>query len=309
MTEGTARNVDMDFVRDLVGLARDSLVADGAQVSSLTAELDILYAWIYADLRVPSARKRRIHKAKEFREPSTKELKEGLDLVERKICAGQSVRPHLSRKVVDLKDHDCLLLDWGVHHLHLGTRMKEPEVIQRTKALVFCIFHPEDAYFVQLASHEFEDTELLEIVNANWPHLLLPHRLPLSSARNANGNVKATTRSEVKQWRSVKAFPGGGPRLMTPITLRDGTMLVPPGGGFASSGHSARVAMRMTEWRAIILQWEKITRGEMEVLIESARQRGIEIPSRITFKLMRTETGQWCAETPELAARLILPTN
>jgi len=50
-----------------------------------------------------------------------------------------------------------------------------------------------------------------------------------------------------------------------------------------------------------------IARGQLEMLVESALQRGVEIPSQITFKLVRAETGKWCAETPELAARLVLP--
>lgn len=50
------------------------------------------------------------------------ELQFGLDLVMTNIEQGVDLGPYLSKKIADLDYDDDLLNDWGVHHLHLGTK-------------------------------------------------------------------------------------------------------------------------------------------------------------------------------------------
>src|ERR1051325_1385424 len=297
---------------------------------------DILYKWIHLRNRIPASRPRRVHKSREFRvssESLAPELKAGLALIERKLVTGETIYHHLSRKIGELDFHDLLLDDWDIHHLHLGTSFDDKDknqgLIEGTREVVYCIFKPDDVYIIQVMSHEFYDPELLEIVNANWPELLT--RLSLHSARTPAGDVDPSTRASVKAARRSRSSirsresrrtarhhpsPARGsrdalsrypqsldkcPPITAPITLRDGTVLMPPGGGFATSGHSVSTRMAVINWKMKLQQWEVYMRGVLDRIIEQAQERGIAVPSRIGFQLRYDESaGRWVADSAEL---------
>src|SRR5262249_23119942 len=134
----------------------------------------------------------------------------------------------------------------------------------------------------------------------------------LYPARTPAGDVEASTRVSVKAARRPRVsrddpsrYPQSPldncPPIMVPVTLRDGTVLMPPGGGFATSGHSVNTRMAVIHWKLRLQQWEVYVREVLDKIIEQAQDRGIAIPSRIRFELRYDESaGRWVADSAEL---------
>ena len=92
-----------------------------------------------------------------------------------------------------LSYNDRMLNDWGVHHLHLGDHIQRNGFIDRTKALLFCRFEQDDAYFVDILSHDyFFEQNLGVIMHENWPDMLRRHRLNgIKGAPITNAEISA----------------------------------------------------------------------------------------------------------------------
>lgn len=324
---GCATVADIDFERDLANIFAGELAAigyvpptppaAGACVSELHRYRDeILYKWLHLRNRVPLSRPRKIHRSSEFRvssESLAPELQKGLALIERKLAHGHTIYHHLSRTISELDYHDLLLDDWNIHHLHLGTtiidRGRNKGLIEGTSNVVYCIFRPDDVYFIQIRPHDFCDPELLEIVNSNWPELL--SRLSLYPPTTPEGDIVSSTRDSVKVARAPRVPRGHSsysrsplddcPPLVVPVTLRDGTVLMPPGLGFATSGHSLSTRMAVINWKRKLQQWEMYLREILENIVECAKKRGVVAQSRIAFVLRYDEArSKWVADSAEL---------
>jgi hypothetical protein len=220
--------------------------------------------------------------------------------VERELTAGIDVWPRLSRRLPkpaennDPRKNDHLLADWDIHHLHLGldTDRIPSGQIRGTKLVLFCILDSRDAYLIQVLDHEsFSEPELLEIVYANWPHLLAPLALEPG---------EPPTRDRIKAARA------GG---LTPITaLRTGFVAVPRGGGITTSGHSFRALRLATEWAEVTSRWEECVRDRLPELLAAARQRGDVVPDELRIELdFDPDERRWVAIHWEIESRLNLP--
>jgi len=65
---------------------------------------------------------------------------------------------------------DLMLNAWGVHHMHLATALTRKGHVRRTKQLLFVVFHPEDAYLVDIGDHNsFHQRRVLEVIARTWP--------------------------------------------------------------------------------------------------------------------------------------------
>ncbi len=63
-----------------------------------------------------------------------------------------------------------MLNAWGVHHMHLATALTRKGHVRRTKQLLFVVFHPEDAYLVDIGDHNsFHQRRVLEVIARTWP--------------------------------------------------------------------------------------------------------------------------------------------
>lgn len=142
--------------------------------------------------RVPVVMPRRVHISDELmRNEDRQEYADGLAAVVREIAFGEDLRPRLSTAIehaYELKpppylaprlsgqQHDRLLADWGIHHLHLSTKShhRRPEFLARTRQVLFVAFVGLDAYLIDLRPHEsaganWSELAILEIVVRNWP--------------------------------------------------------------------------------------------------------------------------------------------
>ena len=125
--------------------------------------------------------------------------------------------------------HDALFNDWGIQHLHLGMSFRADGFIERTLFVAFIIIRSRVLYVIDIRPHgSWEDVELLNIVDRNWPALVDPHL--------AKGALAFQPPPELNTKRARKLG------LTMPIQLASGKILLPPGGGYMNSGHS-RIAL------------------------------------------------------------------
>ena len=127
------------------------------------------------------ARSRCCHISKEMR-ASTKaaEHKDALDVIERKIIAGDDLKPHLSKSVDKADAIDRMHADFGVHHLHLSIELDaKGAFVKRGNDLLFAFFKPDDAYLIGIYEHltDWARKNILEIAARNWPDAGIVHKL------------------------------------------------------------------------------------------------------------------------------------
>jgi hypothetical protein len=97
-------------------------------------------------------------------------LQPGIDLVGSKIELGIDLRPHISRKIVDLHFDDDLLNEWDIHHLHLGTTLDANGFVKRTGPVLFVRFDRQNAYFINVLGHgSWTNQDMIRIIHRKWP--------------------------------------------------------------------------------------------------------------------------------------------
>ncbi|MGD8189059.1 hypothetical protein ACQCN2_03560 [Brevibacillus ginsengisoli] len=111
-------------------------------------------------------------------------FKQAYDFIKHKFETGQEVNPHLSKGIFNIEKSDGLLVDWGIHHLHLETQKDNEKsyFYNRSDYLLFFMLSGREVYFIQVLPHKQKHLwgykELLRIVKRNWSFLLEPYRLP-----------------------------------------------------------------------------------------------------------------------------------
>lgn len=97
--------------------------------------------------------------------------------IEAKFRTGADVNPFLSKGVFRLSDHDYLLNDWSIHHLHMNADKDRPGDFfnKRSSNLLFVHIILEKVYLIDIRphneSHVFAQRDLLRIIRDNWAEL------------------------------------------------------------------------------------------------------------------------------------------
>lgn len=161
------------------------------------------------------------------------------------IEAGDDLTPHLSRGIRTAyvpqaqrdkrlhrrSDLDLLISDWGLHHLHLTTKMESDGFVKRTDDLLFAAFTDEDAYLLGIYPHgSWALRELVEILVREWPD---------NSVVNASLSGVKPVRS-ISEEEHVQLRKGG---VATLIEVDD--KVVMPGLGMTTAGTPVRVTLRV----------------------------------------------------------------
>ncbi len=108
-----------------------------------------------------------------------------LEVIEKRIAAGEDLNAHLSARVAHptggdatappskRADRDLLLAEWGVHHLHLSTEMRKDGFTKRTGDVLFVVFREADAYLLGIFDHPERENwaaeEIFAVMVRNWP--------------------------------------------------------------------------------------------------------------------------------------------
>lgn len=176
---------------------------------------------------------------------SEKEIK-AIDVLrefEEKFKNGEDMNGHLSKNIYnsnlfnadggatkDWKSRDYLLDDWGIHHIHLNIKEafnKREMSNNRAEYLLFIKATNEAIYFIDIKGHRtdnFNDIELLRIMDRNWPYLLSDRPL----------NIKFTDEFNCKDIKDIRKKHGFA------IYNINGKVYFPPGGGLSSAGSNIK---------------------------------------------------------------------
>jgi hypothetical protein len=130
-----------------------------------------------------ATRPRKVHKAS-YAVPT--HLTAGEQQLLAKVAAGGDLWSHQSRKIENAEIEDGMLNDYGIQHFHLGTTSDPnyPNLIQGTKELLFAVVKDNDFYALGIFDHKaWSKQALLDIIKAEWPHLMKPFEFASSTLK------------------------------------------------------------------------------------------------------------------------------
>ncbi len=167
---------------------------------------------------------RKILISKEFECPN--HLKKGFNAVVKKIENGESLRPHISKRINQIDNKDKMLFDWGIHHLHLGERIETDGKAKRTSELLFVRFDNDIAYILLIKKHKnWALQEFIKILHNNWPnHLKDVELINMIDIDHEN------TDDDVARLRDAN--------INSILKMENGTFYIGPGGGITGNGGS-----------------------------------------------------------------------
>lgn len=270
--------IEIDFLSDWANILAKELEVRGY---SLLGDEDVnKISQMYFNLqkRLISCQKRQINIAKEFSCPT--EHLTGLEILKDKILKGEDLRPHLSKKIVELDYDDPLLNDWGIHHLHIGTGLDERGFIKRTGPVLFALFDESSVYFINVMAHgAWSNQEMLRILYRNWPDLINKYRL-----NGIIGSEYSLNNSEIALLRKSN--------VQTTIEVEPGVVLFPIGGGYMTSGISMEVIMVSDDYIRRISYLEDFVKNNIDKLVSDALRQGLNLGHKLKFSLKITPDNQ-----------------
>ncbi|MCB2263950.1 MAG: hypothetical protein LGR52_13610 [Candidatus Thiosymbion ectosymbiont of Robbea hypermnestra] len=167
----------------------ESLVSNlQALLNSKSSECrKLLYQFFNIQKKRIFARPRQVHISSELAQHQLYrfEKKSVISEIINKIKNGDDLNIYLSDKQNELDHIDLTLTVMGIHHFHLGDTIvqngKRKGLVKGTKSLLFIKIEQQDAYFIDILSHDintgFLNRRLLSIIYKNWPILLEDFRI------------------------------------------------------------------------------------------------------------------------------------
>lgn len=230
---------------------------------------ELTMALFNAQLRHVDQRPRRVHIAPDLSVPE--EHREGFRNITEALENGQDTTPFHSKLVLNAAYRDPLLNDWGIHHFHLGAKLvPNSRFVSRTGPLVFLRVREDAAYVIAIGTHgSFTDKELLEKLNAHWPDLLTPYVLQ---------GVLGDNDVDTKVIRNKRAN-----RL---LTLADGRVVGPPGGGVTSAGTGLPEVMQLTKVKHALAAREADAKDRYVRWLSDPKLAGLLPPAPVRLKLV-----------------------
>jgi hypothetical protein len=190
--------------------------------------------------RIPPLRPRVVHESRELLMPT--EYQQDYEQLLAIIKNGGDLKPYLSRDILKKgrpDKNDPLLNSWGIQHLHFRPG--------GTDKLLFCLIADTEVFMIQVLPHDAEhlwvNTQLIQVVHDNWPEQIAHCRQGLLSPED----IAADKRSSLR---------GSNTNFL--ITLADGTVYLPPGGGTSGSGDSPEDRTNCDKIFAELQDWQNL---------------------------------------------------
>lgn len=268
----SAPRLSIDFKRDWAAILRRNLVACGYRANSSEEPEETCVKYFNVLKRRICRSPRTVLTSAEFTCPA--EHVAGVNLIKQKAENGEDLAPHQSRRFMrNAAFNDNLLNDWGIHHFHLGMTVEESGFVSNYGALLYARVTGTHFYILDTLDHNsFSKKILVEILHSNWPDSISQFVIP-----GAIGLEKNPSDDEIKDLRQ------GGVDLF--VQVADGTVYCPIGGGYTMLGVGVDVAIGCNEWWYLLREWETSIRDNVDSIIESARQMGVEVRSTLAFRL------------------------
>jgi hypothetical protein len=246
---------------------------------------------------------RRVHVASGLACPALRQP--GYAALHQKAESGGDLNPHLSRQISDIEANDLALNDWDFHHLHLGVGPdpKHAGLELGTKELLFTIVRIDAIYFVAIGTHgDFACSRLVDIAYRNWPHLY-------TNSIHTTATASALTDSQRRQLRSQKKLPSGQRKAAfnAGTTSPEGHLILPLGGGFATTGRSLKATISADYLIAHLRNLERALFDLLPELEAELRKRGQGIAD-VNLRLVRSPIG-WFAIDRQMSVTVQLSDN
>ena len=285
-----ASSIDINLRRDFADFFRDHLawlgydmdgIADSEQDTDSEQDADskqdaddrrlkqmaLIHFGVHR--RLVSMKPRQILKSKDF--SCNSEHHNALAQIERIIQDGDDITPYLSRKIKTVDYNDPLLNDWGIHHLHLGTKVESDGFMNRTGPLLYCRFEEDYVYFIAILPHGvWTMQKLIKTVHQNWPESLSQFR-----ARGVKG--EQLTDDEIKVLRSKN--------LNYCLEVEPDVSYFPPGWGTTLAGTNAMDVNKALFLLRQIRQAEQDLIDMFPGVEERAKEQGKSFPDPAVFRL------------------------
>lgn len=199
--------------------------------------------------RLIKPKKRHVHISTKLSFP--KENERGFRKLIQKMESGENINSHLSKLIYSTNKNDGMLLDFGLHHFHLGEKLESKkkqnnnsknDFIERTGALLVALVRDDDIYCLGVFDHGDDlwvDTDFIEIIHAEWSHVLDKNRI--NSVTSVYPEPNSIDR---KKYRESK--------FNTIVQVSDGTYYQMLGDGFNAAGSSALAGMKLANNNLII---------------------------------------------------------
>ena len=204
---------------------------------------------------------------------------------------GGDLTPYLSEGIKNATSTDGLLWDYGMHHFHLRSGVKDSGLIRRSKHLLFGIVADKDAFFVDVRKHrdpqglQWVKQDLLKIVHTNWPEITNAHIL-----RGVRGSTLTDAQKKELRRKNTNAV----------IDL-DEYAIAPLGWGTTGDGTSLWCRMWAIKLLREINWHETILNGQPEELRETLAAKGVTTSGVMDFRLVLLDS---IDASPELVEHL-----
>lgn len=154
------------------------------------------------------------------------------------IEKGRDLRKYLSRGVKAAagvpgkpfgkrRDLDLMLNAQGIHHLHISTQVEADGYVKRDGPLLFAVFKPQTAYFIDVMGHgDWNRDHVFEVLAHEWPNEGLIHEV-----KGGNGfKVIGLRRNDTEDERALLQKNG----INTFVQIGDKVFM--PAGGISAAG-------------------------------------------------------------------------
>lgn len=233
-------NLNNDFLK----IVKQKFISENYDISRI-ADDNILIEYYTIQLKKIPVKTRNVKKSAEFKCPDN--LLDGLNLLESKILNGDSLIPHQSKNLLQLKKKDEMLYDWNIHHFHLGTKLENNNFIKRTGLLLYAYVDVDNIYFLQILDHgNWAKKDLIKIIHDNWPEVI-EH---LKINKNGEKFITSYNPTDLERPNLRKA------NMNSFIEIDEYNVYLSPGGGFTGSGHSIIASLKLLDDRTFLQKLE-----------------------------------------------------
>ena len=275
------RPVEIDLYRDFANFLRAELTRLGYNVTNIVDEVELVRVYFGVCRRLVSPEPRQVFKSKNFSCPP--EHRNALAKIEHMVESGSNVIPYLSDKIKNANYDDDLLNDWGIHHLHLGEKVKSNGFIKRTGPLLYCCFKKGFAYFIDVLSHDdFTSQKLIKTLHENWPDMLSQFRV-----NGVQGDQFTDEEINVLRKKNINYC----------IEVEEGISYQPPGGGMTLSGSSVDARMQANQYVRWFRSVQQLIIENIENIAADALDKSIVLPNPARFKFQVIEEQFYAVET------------
>jgi hypothetical protein len=190
---------------------------------------------------------------------------------------GLDINPFLSKGVARSGDHDYLLNDWQIHHLHLNASKKRPldYFNSRSAHLLFIHVTDEDVYLIDIRPHKenhvFAQRDLLRIIRDNWPDLnkrFLVKGEPMEIYPKLNE-------------QEIDSLRRKGYMFFTEV---DGYAYM-PGQGSTTSGFSLKAGLQQDKFHRELYKIQSYIEEHEEDVKAALSEKGNTVPDKLEFKI------------------------